>query len=48
MSLISNWKDRRKMYARTTGRPLWFLIGVLILVVVFMYYLGNMENIQLK
>jgi predicted nucleic acid-binding Zn ribbon protein len=48
MSLMSNWKERRKMFARTTGRPLWFLIGVLIVVVVFIYYLGNLENTLVK
>jgi hypothetical protein len=48
MSLMSNWRERRKMYARTTGRPLWFLIGVLIIVVVFMFYLGKLETSLLK
>ena len=48
MSLMSNWRERRKMIARTSGRPLWFLIGILIIVVVFMFYLGNLEDTLLK
>ncbi len=48
MSLMSNWRERRKMIARTSGRPLWFLIAVLIIVIVFFYYLGNLELSVLK
>ena len=48
MSLISNWRERRKMIARTTGRSLWLLIAVLILVVVFFVYLGRLEHSVLK
>ena len=48
MGLMSNWRERRKMIARTSGKPLWFLIAVLILVVVFMYYLGQLELSVLK
>jgi len=48
MSLMSNWRDRRRTIARTSGRPLWYLIAVLILVVIFMYYLGDLEKTLLK
>lgn len=48
MSLLSNWRDRRNRIARTSGRPLWFLIGVLIIVVIFMYYLGKLEHSAIK
>lgn len=44
MSLISNWRERRDLIARTTGRPLWALIAVLTLVVVFFVYLGRLEH----
>ncbi len=48
MSLMSNWRERRNLFARTNGRPLWFLIAVLILVVVFFFYLGRLEDSVLK
>ena len=48
MSLMSNWRERRKMFASTNGRPLWFLIAVLILVVLFFVYLGRLEVSVLK
>ena len=48
MSLMSNWQQRKKMIGRTNGRPLWFLIGILILVVVFFIYLGRLEHSVLK
>ena len=48
MSLISNWRERRKMIASTNGRPLWFLIAVLVIVVVFFFYLGRLEHNVLK
>ncbi len=48
MSLMSNWRERRQMFARTNGRPLWFLIAVLIVVVVFFFYLGRLEHFDLK
>ena len=38
----------RRMFDLRRIRPLWFLIGVLIVVVVFMYYLGNLEKTLLK
>lgn len=48
MSLISNWRERKKLIARTSGRPPWFLLAVLILVALFMFYLGNLEQSILK
>lgn len=48
MSLISNWRERKELIGRTTGRSLWFLIAVLILVVVFFVYLGRLEHNILK
>ena len=48
MSLMSNWRERRKMIASTNRRPLWFLIAVLVLVAIFFIYLGRLEDIVLK
>ena len=45
MSLISHWRARKKFLARTSGKPLWFLIGVLILVLLIIRLLGRIAQI---
>jgi len=48
LSLISHWRARKKFLARTSGRPVWFLIGVLILVLLIMRLLGRIEQVLPK
>jgi len=45
LSLISHWRARKKFLARTSGKPLWFLIGVLILVLLIIRLLGRIAQI---
>ncbi len=48
MSLISHWRARKKLLGRTSGRPAWFLIVVLILVLLIIRLLGRIEQILPK
>ncbi len=48
MSLISHWRARKKFLARTSGKPVWFLIAVLILVFLVMRLIGRIEQILPK
>lgn len=48
MSLISHWRARKKLFARTSGRPAWFLVAVLILVLLIMHLLDRIEQILPK
>lgn len=45
LSLLSNWRARKKFIGSTGGRPLWWLVIILILVIVLFQQLGKLESI---
>ena len=46
MSLISHWKSRKKwLGVRTRGRPLWWLVLMLLIVFIIMHLLDRAAEI---
>lgn len=48
MSLLSNWRARKKFITSTGGKPLWWLVMLLLLVAVLFYKLGKLESLLPK